>query len=56
MQIPKIHAEEFDVSPVLKQILLHNNILHLTPAMMEVKENVNLHFQHHLEGNIALAG
>lgn len=23
--------------------------LHLTPAMMEVKENVNFHFQDHLE-------
>lgn len=46
----KIRGEEFDLSSASEQISLHNNILHLTPAMMEVKENVNFHFKDHLWG------
>lgn len=46
--ISKIRGEEFDLLSTSILLTLHNNILYLTPAMMEVKENVNFHFQDHL--------
>lgn len=46
----KTRGEEFDLSSASKQISLRNNTLHLTPAMMEMKGNVNFFFQGYLEG------
>lgn len=46
----KTRGEEFDLSSASKQISLRNNTLHLTPAMMETKGNVNFFFQGYLEG------
>ncbi len=55
MLISNIRGEEFDLLCASILLSLHNNVLHLTPEMLEMEENVNFLVQDLLVGKKNLA-